>query len=73
MLEKAGSSQNRTNPLITPKFTEYLQTLRVRLCFTTPSLIPSSFNLEQTKFHTSVCCTGLTFLCTFYTKPSEFS
>lgn len=42
MLEKAGSSQNRTNPLITPKFTEYLKTLRVRLCFTTPLLTPSS-------------------------------
>lgn len=42
MLEKAGSSQNRTNPLITPKFTEYLQTPRVKLCFTAPLLTPSS-------------------------------
>lgn len=45
MLEKAGSSQNRTNPLITPKFTEYLQTCEVVFYnpFTHPFIL--------TKFH----------------------
>lgn len=43
MLEKAGSSQNRTNPLITPKFTEYLQTCEV--VFYNPFTHPFIFQL----------------------------